>query len=465
MSPKLDLEMSSAKLDPSSNESEITREEAIRNLLMDEDLSDLLLVGTDGVAVRSNRCMLASRSKVLRGMLYGDFSEASSSSVSLGYKGEILQTVVEYIYTDKCEISNECNIELARTVVSLADAANYFDLPKLSQKAKNLAYSMMRDQPSLSCVFLAECSVVGDVTSEVEEMARQTIRSNPSTLLDQGTAISSLSPVLLETIIQDKTIDTDEYTLFRILECWANADDEAMSNNKSGEALDQTESQRMERHEVAAQMTRHICLDSIDPHDLSTTVTSSGLVTTEQLHEAYKLQSLDAKRKHGFSCKRRRLVPVLPVWQKSNNTITTSPVDFLSCASLTSGIHLWTIEIGKQPIGRPFFLGVVPTTTARTGGFDYSQLRGTGWFYANNGRTIHARKWSNSRPLFKEGSKVTLILDLRQETETGGTLSASIDENPSFVLFKGMLSHLGGFTPAAASQSNGELRIVGMQEL
>jgi hypothetical protein len=441
-----------------SQESEITREEAIENLLTDEDLSDLLLVGTDGVAVRSNRCMLASRSKVFRGMLYGDFSESSSSSVSLGYKGDVLQAVVEYIYTDKCELFNECNVELARTVVCLAEAANYFDLPKLSQKAKDLACSMIREQPSLACVFLDEYSGVGGVTSGIEEYARQTIRSNPSALLDESTAIWSLSPALLDTIIQDKNIAANEYTLFRILEAWANAADDEMSNNNSGEPLDAAESQRIERSEAAKQMTHHLRLERIDPHYLSTTVASSGLVTHDQLFEAYTLQALDS-RKNSISFDARRFE--LPVWKKSNDTIATSPADVLSCPPLTSGIHKWSIKVENLPSSLlgSCWLGVVPSAAP-----SFSPPQMVGWFYTNKGCSVHSGKErERSLPTFVEGSEVTLILDLRQET--GGTLHASIDGSGSFLLFSGMLEHegLGGFRPAVFSDASGKLRLIGME--
>jgi hypothetical protein len=447
---------SDATHNPLSEESEITREEAIGNLLMDEELSDLLLVGTDGVAVRSNRCMLASRSKVFRGMLYGDFSEASSSSVSIGYKGVVLQAVVEYIYTDKCDIFNECNVELARTVVSLVHAANYFDLPRLSQKAKDMACFMMREQPSLACVLLNENISVGDVTTGIEEYARQTIRSNPSTLLDQSTAISSLSPVLIETIIQDKNISANEFTLFRILEAWANATDDSsddeMSNSKSGEQLDAA----AERREAAKQMTRHICLERIDPHHLSTTVTLSGLVTHDQLLQAYKLQALDSQ-KHGISFDARRLE--LPVWEESNDTITTG-ADRLKCSPMTSGIYKWTIKVNYQSSGT-CWLGIVPSANPL---YFYSTLQMVGWFYANKGCIVYSGiERERLLPTFEAGSEVTLILDLRQET--GGTLHASIDGSGSFLLFSGMFEHEGaeGFRPAVFCDEGGKVRLVGME--
>jgi hypothetical protein len=50
--------------------------------------------------------------------------------------------------------------------------------------------------------------------------------------------------------------------------------------------LDAAKSQHIERREAAKQMTHHIRLERIDPHHLSTTVTSSGLVTHDQLFEA-----------------------------------------------------------------------------------------------------------------------------------------------------------------------------------
>jgi hypothetical protein len=443
---------------PLSQESEITRDEAIQNLLMDEELSDLLLVGTDGVAVRSNRCMLASRSKVFRRMLYGDFSEASSTSISLDYKGEVVQAVVEYIYTDKCEIFNECNVELARTVVCLAEAANFFDLPKLSQKAKDLARSMIREQPSLACVILGEYSGVGGVISEIEEYARQAIRSNPSALLDQSTAIWSMSPALLETIIQDKHISANEYTLFRILEAWTNATDDHMSNSKSGEPLDAAESQRIARREAAKQMTRHLRLERIDPHHLCTTVTSSGLVTQDQLLEAYKSQALNS-RKHGISFEVQRTEH--PVWKKSNDDIATG-CDRLKCLPMTSGIHKWTLKVENQSSST--WLGVVPTGTGWP-----SSLLDVGWFYANKGCVIHSGKERKQLlPTFEEGSEVTLILDLR--SDLGGTLRASVDGSDSFILFSGMLSHPHdhdegrGFRPAFFSDADGKVRLLGMEE-
>ena len=45
-----------------NNPDKITRKQAFRALLTDEELSDITLHGKDGSIVHANRCMLASRS-------------------------------------------------------------------------------------------------------------------------------------------------------------------------------------------------------------------------------------------------------------------------------------------------------------------------------------------------------------------------------------------------------------------
>jgi hypothetical protein len=79
----------------------VTLAEALKALLLTkEELSDLTLKGKDGSTVRANRAMLAARSPVFHRMLYGQFSEAEQSVVELGYTGDVLKEIVEYIHTD-----------------------------------------------------------------------------------------------------------------------------------------------------------------------------------------------------------------------------------------------------------------------------------------------------------------------------------------------------------------------------
>ncbi|CAB9518002.1 expressed unknown protein [Seminavis robusta] len=68
-----------------------------------------------------------------------------------------------------------------------------------------------------------------------------------------------------------------EYQLFQILDLWA-------------------QGKNSEQSMIARELSKHICLEKIHPEALATTITSSGLVTSEQLLEAYKQQALEMSK-------------------------------------------------------------------------------------------------------------------------------------------------------------------------
>jgi hypothetical protein len=80
-----------------SNQDEVARD--LLAALQDEELTDVYLVGGDGVQVPTCRFVLAARSKVLKRMLYGSFREAKSSTICMmGYDSSVLRAVVDYCY-------------------------------------------------------------------------------------------------------------------------------------------------------------------------------------------------------------------------------------------------------------------------------------------------------------------------------------------------------------------------------
>jgi BTB/POZ domain len=83
------------------DQDEPSRDGALRSLLTREDLSDVTLRGSDGILVLANRNILARRSSVFFGMLYGPFKEASNPVVDVGYEGKVLQAIVSYMRTPK----------------------------------------------------------------------------------------------------------------------------------------------------------------------------------------------------------------------------------------------------------------------------------------------------------------------------------------------------------------------------
>jgi hypothetical protein len=61
-------------------------------------------------------------------MLYVDFVEAKQAIVELGYGTEVIEAVVQYIYTDAADILGKkaSGESFVRTMLSLIGAAAYF---------------------------------------------------------------------------------------------------------------------------------------------------------------------------------------------------------------------------------------------------------------------------------------------------------------------------------------------------
>jgi hypothetical protein len=73
----------------------------LKSHLLDDEVSDVVLQGVDGVNVVAVRALLAMRSVFFKTLFFGSFRERGLDSVSLGYNGLVLQAVVEYCFTDE----------------------------------------------------------------------------------------------------------------------------------------------------------------------------------------------------------------------------------------------------------------------------------------------------------------------------------------------------------------------------
>jgi hypothetical protein len=182
-----------------------------------------------------------------------------------------------------------------------------------------------------------------------------------------------------------------------------------------------------------------------------------------QLSEAYESQPLLAKQEQGISYKKMRV----PTWKSSNVVVFSGmagawSTDVLQCPALTSGIHKWSILV--EEMASAVSLGVASTVHE----LDYNNFLGYqagGWVNSSDGYAYHNSEFYAGHPKFKNGSKVTLILDLTGE----GTLSASVDGKPAEQLFAEMLSKLDGFkntkgfVPAVSISGKGGARFLGFE--
>ena len=274
-----------------SGPTEISRDAALRRLLTDESLADVALKGTDGVQVFSSACLLAARSDTFRSLLYDDSDGGKdATTVSIGYKGCVLQAVVEYILTDTAafvtpviakdeDADFSAAAERARSVVSVVDAAKYFLLPNLGKMAEECAKAEMRNNAPLACVYLSAAAELK--ITDLEEAAMDVVRGEVHfDLRDHKMAMELLSSDALRLILEDEYCEADERGLFLFLCAWVG----------TGSGGDDAEKER--RKTIASKFVQHIKLEEMDPSDLADIVSSSGLVTDEEMLEAYKQQAL-----------------------------------------------------------------------------------------------------------------------------------------------------------------------------
>jgi hypothetical protein len=435
---------------------EISWNDAIKCLLSDEDLSDVSLRGTDGVKVTANRCILAARSPVFRRMLFGNFSEASSAVVQVGYTGEVLKALVEYIYMDEssllekaCEDKSSNDMkQVARKIVSVAAAALYFSLPGLSRKAREVATNLIKRHKKLACEFWKECRAIGPAAVEtgIDEIAFEKIRLNPSEAFEDD-GLSSLSPLLMEEIVRDEKVNADELTIFNLVKKWSESAPEDTKN--------------AEDHQAAARkITKYIHLELIDPEALNTVVSSSGLVTNAQLFEAFKAQALRAKKQGVHFPKRRRLSSM---WKGSQSDIISCEEEMaiatLEYPAMVSGSFRWTFRVEKY--GRSIGSGVVLAASNLT-------VRYCGW-------PEHLRRWvcfgsgnghrdlgelTRGNPRYGEGDEVTFVLDIAETA----SLRYSVNSGPYFPIFTDMHPEQGGFSPVVFV-NRGSVRILSIEQL
>jgi hypothetical protein len=435
-------------------QTEITLAEALRALLTNEKYSDVTLKGTDGILVKANRAMLAVRSPVFDRMLYGDFAEASKCVVDVGYSGDVLEEVIAYIYTDSAPILNEGSRQQSfddkgdkavRKVLGLMEAASFFCLSELGKKVQEYTCATLKTSPLFCVAWYAACGDQETTSGAlaVSDLAFEKIRLDPKLLL-QASYVNLLSSSGLEELLKDERVSADEYTLFLVLQAWTNAETEQCCNS---------------RMDSAAQLSKHLCLEHIDPTNLKQAVASSGLVTNDQLVEAYRRQAL---KEHDVSSYRKTRLPV--AWRKSNNVVASCVsgdllvADVLQCPVLSSGVHKWSILVER---GTYMQLGVVASTALPFNFDDWIGNQGGGWVYSNFGFAFHNGNMIQGQlPTFGQGSIVTFILDLTGE----GTLGASVDDNPPILIFSNMQNvHAAGFLPAASLNRPARVRFLGFK--
>ncbi|CAB9516557.1 expressed unknown protein [Seminavis robusta] len=201
-----------------------TPDEMLERFLTDDSLNDVILKGTDGVEVPANRFLLSARSDVFKGMLLGKFQEASSPAIELGFPGSVLKAVVEFVLTSSAQILNckkrkvsgaegiDVSIQQIESLVSLAEAASYFNLAGLGDLVLTSFETMLTMQPCLSFAALQACRMAGDGVLEVfMETSKAWVRETSAKPVSVK-QVASLSKVIMEEILTDSETKMAEYS-------------------------------------------------------------------------------------------------------------------------------------------------------------------------------------------------------------------------------------------------------------
>jgi len=449
---------------------ELSGHALLTKLLADQDLTDVFLQASDGKRIPANRCILAVKSEVFKKMLYGKFEEASNRVVKIEFDGTVLKAVVEYCYKDTAEIlkvkkdwqaetplKQLQRLKQLQSLVKLFGAAAYLNLPGLEKKALETLNAMLKTNPSLSFAMLEAGYEAGPAfPKEMREIAMNEIRHNRDISFN-AEWVSILSPDVLEEILSDDGHRMPEMDLFNILHLWADG-------NGGGDGGDT----RDNRHKIASEFTKHIRLELIDPVHLAEKVSSSDLVSQEQLLQAYKSHAVAASEAKGRPERRARC---MAQWKDSSSDVIgsiaeTCEVQLLDYPEITSGVHQWMVQV--EEVCDSAWLGVAHTGLS----LDMKRFLGAqrgGWVYGKGGTTHGAGQIARGFPKFAVGSKITFTLNLLMGGEGNGILSTAVDGGTPSTLFTDLRSILegkeGGFVPAASLCNPGRVRMLCVQKL
>ena len=428
-----------------SNHEEVELNSVLGNLLRNDRFHDIQLEGTDGVRTGANRAVLAARSDVFEKALFGDFAESNSEVIKLKYSGSVIAALVEYIHTDSASIFGEkCNVLSARsgvcidtalpcitTLVSLAAAAAYYNLPGLCAKIADFLLEGFRQKISLACLVLSCCDQEGpSVPGKIKEAAFSHLRSNLMLLEKPDIpAIQLLSYNSVQEILEDWKIRDDEIYLFKLLQMWCGED-----TGHPGEKTEGTSTGNEDRLEIARNLAEHIHLEFMSPSELSTIVTSSSLVPPARLALAYKEYSLYSEKCKEPCQKRCRYSE--SIWKKIRDgevaeSVTCSERYFMFMDSRV----LLSVYSGG-PIQWSFLLEHFNKGSAEFGLVNTRRLGVAGSFvgrFSEAGMPSSGTEQPRIVLDLESGSKITVIFDFDRETKLA-TLSAKVDEGEKHLM-------------------------------
>ena len=182
---------------------------------------------------------------------------------------------------DKIGIDDKPIMETFNTIMKASIA---FGIPQLVEIADTFVASAIEKDSTQAVAFFINHDLHQETFSSLPRpvssinLALECIRSDPKILVGSN-VVHLLNPARIESILMDQEMKTDEFTLFCILSKWSEYKEE------------RNEETQEQRFKVAKSMSKLISLECIDPVKLSTIVRSTGLVTDNELCDAFGKQA------------------------------------------------------------------------------------------------------------------------------------------------------------------------------
>ena len=262
-------------------------------------MTDVTLVGDDGIPVPACRFLLGAASPVLQPLLYGNHNSDGSGSMVVtiresSYKP--LKALVEYCCSDKLNTSlwqESSAVDIVQDAVQLCQLAGTYEMPPLMGQVKEFLQPLLQACPPLACLVWNLSDE--ESTPSIHRAAYGLIREQPYQALAPVTSstngtpslvggIPCLSPDKLELLYGDFSLGADEWFLFQQLVLWK---DHNIKTNH-----DAAKEKAICKHIVQ----KYIDLAAIDdPEAMETTVMKSGFVDDNMLVQALMRQAKNAR--------------------------------------------------------------------------------------------------------------------------------------------------------------------------
>ena len=344
-------------------------DEVIKKILEDETYHDVTLKASDGLTVTASRNILAASSPVFHTTLFGPFKESGQAEIEVGYDSVVTRQLIKYIHGVPVDIldgkpDSDGNYDQTfEYIVKLADAAKYYQLEDLRYLIEDRLLNAMADDLGLAVKVLAWSGNSKEESKWIVRLALNRIRYRPEYLLHDEIQddMQRLPYSVMESIVEDTRMYSDEFTIFRIVLLWSIA----LPTTK------RTASGQEKIKEMARKLVELIDLRRINPLDIASTVESSGLVSSERLLDVFRTQAVASA--YGDECIKYQRQRDISFWHRSNSDLTNLSItgndlitvfDRLDCEPMKVGFsHCFSLMIEKMPIEAKFAIGLTSSSS------------------------------------------------------------------------------------------------------